>query len=131
MTNKYLEKIAALYHVGGGIHYDDETNRYVVSEETADKYVKEHNFNHHMKALKVLPATFGALGVGMAATAAGKHWFTNPGNVLKKTGITGAVGAGVGLALAPFLAHGGNKQISRESKINGRVRYHLSKRDWK
>ena len=124
MTNKYLEKIAEWKDMGHGIYSDGV--HYGVNKETGDKFVKEHNRNHHMNALKILPASFGAMGAGMAAAAAGKQWLSKPKLMAKKTSIIGVAGAGLGLALAPILANAGNKQVPRETKINNRIYHYMS-----
>jgi hypothetical protein len=123
MTNKYLEKIAFEYVKG--IHYDNG-RFHVPDPEVRKQFAKENDHHHHLKALAVIPAGFAATGAVTAATAAGKQWFKNPARTAKVTAGTAAVGGALGLALAPFLAHGGNKQKSEEVKVDNTMWRHLN-----
>lgn len=125
MTNKYLEKVAEWRHIGYGVQSNG--THYGVSKATGDRFGKEWDGNHRNNALKVLPAGFAATGALMGLGAGAELLTKNPKRVFKASGALGLAGAGIGLVAAPLLASAGAKQMSRETKINDRIRHYVGK----
>lgn len=120
MPNKYLEKISSWEEIDKGLYYNsNDGGHYGTSKATSEKFIKQHNRQHVTKGALSL----GAFGVGMVPLLAGKQLFKNP----KRTGKVALVMAGLGAGVGALAGHAGNKQISRESKINKQIEKRVNK----